>query len=178
MDLGRLRSTEWISGVLSVALVGVMFLDWYESGLSRSSFERAFGEDPVAIGFGVQALNAWEAFAVTDIVLAAAAILGILTFVVTATQQTPAIPVAVQSLTALLTTLASVFVFIRVLSVPEEGLVRDVGPTLGLALTLGITLSAWFGIHNERPGHGGFARKARDRIGDIETLPAPPAAER
>ena len=167
MDLGRLRSTEWILGAFGVALLGVMWLDWYAYGVYAPIGEN----DGTAVA--IEPVNAWEAFAVTDIVLATAAILAIAVAVVTATQKTPAIPVALETLTGLLTLIASIFVFIRVLSVPEEGLVRGVGPMLGLPLILGLTLAAWFGMRNERPGHGTHAREARARVAEIETLPAP-----
>lgn len=170
MDLGRLRSTEWILGAFGVALLGVMFLDWY-SALEGAYFNRSEGEAAVALA--TSEVNAWQAFAVTDVVLAAAAILAITVAVVTATQRSQAIPVALQSLTALLTLIASIFVFIRVLSVPGDGLVREIGPMLGLPLILGLTLAAWFGVRNERPGHGEHAREARARAASIETLPAP-----
>jgi hypothetical protein len=182
VDVGRLRSTEWILGAFGVALLGVMFLDWYKPAISGADLETlsddAFVQDAASGGIfvvdpGTGSVNAWEAFAVTDIVLAAAAILAIAVAVVTATQRTQAIPVALESLTALLTLIASIFVFIRVLSVPGDGLVRDIGPVLGLPLILGLTLAAWFGVRNERPGHGAHARDARAHVAEIETLPAP-----
>lgn len=180
MDLGRLRSTEWILGAFGVALLGVMFLDWYRFTFTEGAYfnrsDGAFAPDVSSGGaflIGEDKLNAWQAFGVTDIVLAAAAILAIAVAVVTATQRTQAIPVALESLTALLTLIASVFVFIRVLSVPGDGLVREIGPVLGLPLILGLTLAAWFGVRNERPGHGAHARDAREHVAQIETIPAP-----
>jgi hypothetical protein len=180
VDVGRLRSTEWILGAFGVALLGVMFLDWYEYTVTAGYFDEVAPLAPDESSGGVFAysvgdgtVNAWEAFAVTDIVLAAAAILAIAVAIVTATQRTQAIPVALESLTALLTLVASIFVFIRVLSLPGDGLVRDIGPMLGLPLILGLTLAAWFGVRNERPGHGAHARDARAHVAEIETLPAP-----
>lgn len=177
MDLGRLRSTEWVLGALGVALLGVMFLDWYEAAFSPAQLEQALPDDTFVSGgiFGPAdpSLNAWQAFAVTDIVLAVAATLAIAVAVVTATQQTSAVPMALTSLTGLLTLIASIFVTIRVLTVPEDGYVREVGPMLGLPLILGLTLAAWFAMRNERPGHGAHARGARARIAEIETIPAP-----
>ena len=168
MDLGRLRSTEWILGACGLALLGVMFLDWYELAP-----EGAYYSDSAFAAVGGGSVNAWEAFAVTDIVLAAAAGLALAVAVVTATQRTQAIPVALESLTALLTLIASIFVFVRVLSLPDDAIFREIGPMLGLPLILFLTLAAWFGIRNERPGHGAHAREARDHIARIETIPAP-----
>ena len=167
MDLGRLRSTEWILGAFGVALLGVMWLDWYAYGF----YAQVGQSDGTAVA--IEPVNAWEAFAVTDIVLAGAAILAIAVAVVTATQRTQAIPVALESLTALLTLIASIFGFVRVLSLPGGVLFREVGPMLGLPLILGLTLAAWFGIRNERPGHGAHARDARAHVANIETIPAP-----
>lgn len=163
MDLGRLRSTEWIAGALSAALIGAMFVDWYESREATT------------------ALNAWEAFDATDVAMAVAAGMGLMLFVLTATQQTAALPIAWAALTALAAPIASVFVVVRVFNVPDvEGvaLVRSLGPALGLPLILGLSLAVWFGLRNERPGHGAFGRAARQRVVEVETLQAPPAAER
>lgn len=179
MDLGRLRSTEWILGALGAALLGVMFLDWYEPGITADDLSGLPLSPDLQSGglfaYGIDsgAVNAWEAFAVTDIVLAAAAVLAVAVAVVTATQRTPAVPVALGSLTGLLTLVASIFVFIRVLTVPGEGYVREIGPMLGLPLILGLAVAAWFSIRNERPGHGAYARGAREHIAQIETIPAP-----
>lgn len=158
MDLGRLRSTEWFAGALGAALIGVMFLDWY---------------GPPG---GGEALSAWEAFAYTDVVMAVAAGMGIVFAILTATQQTAAFPIAWGSLTALVAPISSGFVLMRVFNLPGEELVRSVGPALGLPLILGLTLAVWFGLRNERPGHGAFSRASRRRVAEIETLPAPPAA--
>jgi hypothetical protein len=161
MDLGRLRSTEWIVAAFSAALFGVMFLDWYEPRARSSGLSADAG------------LNAWHAFAATDVVLAAAAGCGLMLALLTATQATPAVPIAWSALTCFVTTFASVWLFVRVLSLPDGTYARSVGPTLGFALVLGLNVAVWFSTRNERPGHGGHARGARRRITEIETLPAP-----
>lgn len=153
-----MRSTEWVAAALAAALLGTMFLDWY-SGEGRAV-----------------SLNAFEAFSAVDVLMLLAVAMVFVLVILTLSMQTPAVPVAWASLTAIVATVGSIVLFIRLLSVPGEGLVREIGPTLGLSLMLALTAAIWSGLRNERPGHGAHAARARARIADIETLPAPPAS--
>lgn len=151
MDLGRLRGTDYVVGVLALALLGSLFLDWYEP------------RD------GGPALDAWAAYGATDVVLAAFAVMALGIVVVTVTQRSPAIPIAWTSLTALLAVVATGFMVVAALNVPDEGLVREAGPAVGLALTLALAGAVWSAMRNERPGPS-IARSSRN---DPETLPTP-----
>lgn len=152
MDLGRLRGTDYVVGVLAVALLGSLFLDWYEPRLG-----------------GDASLSAWEAYAVTDVVLAAFAVMALGIVVLSATQRTSAVPIAWTSITTLASLVAVGFAVVAALTVPEDALVREVGPAVGLALTLGLAGAVWSTMRSERPGPA-VARSPRS---DVETLPTP-----
>jgi hypothetical protein len=116
-------------GLGGVAVLGVMFLDWYERG-------------PVAI-------NAWESFAVNDVILALAAVMAIAAFVLTVTQPTAAVPLALASLTTLVSILALVLVTVRVIWTPDaDG--REIGAWLGLVATAVLTAGCLASIRDER----------------------------
>ena len=66
VELSRLRPGELIAAAGGVALLVVMFLDWYAVGGTTS-----VGGSDVRISLG---LTAWEAFGITDILLALAAL--------------------------------------------------------------------------------------------------------
>ena len=148
MDLGRVRVGEWIAGASALALLVFMFLAWYGADPKRA------GDAPVT---GKAEQTAWEAFAVLDIVLALAAAMAIALVVVTATQRTPAIPIAFVSLTALIALVATVWLAIRVAAPPgPEGTnletTREPALWLGLLASLGITAGAFAGMRDESPG--------------------------
>ncbi|HWH45046.1 MAG TPA: hypothetical protein VNT32_09970 [Thermoleophilaceae bacterium] len=148
MDLGRLRLNEWLAGLFGAGLLAVLFTDWYGPG----------GAD------------AWESFAVTDVVLAIAGVLGVLALVLTASFETPAVSVAFETLAALVTTVASLFALVALLNLPDGAGHRELGVALGLPLTLGVAVSLWTAIHQERPG-----RAVPGGTVEVETLPAPDA---
>lgn len=148
MDLGRLRLNEWLAGLFGAALIAVLFLDWYGPG----------------------GANAWASFAVTDVVLAGVGALGVLALVLTAWFETAAVPVAFETLSALLATVASIFALVALVSVPDGAAFREIGVALGFPLTLGVAVSLWTAIHQERPG-----RTVPRGAVEIETLPAPDA---
>ena len=91
VDFDRLRFGDWVMAFGGVAVLVVMLFDWY------SIPELSLGDQSVgSIGF-----NAWESFAVNDVILALAAVMALATFVLTASQPTAAVPLALASLTAL-----------------------------------------------------------------------------
>ena len=150
MDLGRLRGTDYVVGVLAAALLGSLFLDWYESPAGAT-------------------LNAFEAFSATDIVLALFAVMALGIVFLTATQRTSAVPVAWSALTAAASLIALPFLAVAALTVPGDGYTRGIGPVLAVALTLGLTGAVWSTMRSERPGPA-LARSPR---AVVETLHPP-----
>jgi hypothetical protein len=148
VDLRRLRHGEWIAGVSGVVLLVSLFLDWYS-------------------GAGGASVNAWEAFTVTDVLLAIAALWGIALFVSAATQRSPAVAQAISSLTTPFAFVAAVVVVVKVLSLPDGADEREVGLWLGLVATLGVLAGAWRSM-----GDQSFPRAVAPNV-EVTPLPAP-----
>jgi hypothetical protein len=137
VDIDRLRFGDWVMAFGGVAVLGAMLVDWYAiPGLS--------------IGF-----NAWESFAVNDVILALAAVMALTAFVLTATQPTVAVPLALASLTTLITLLGLVLVVIRLIWPPDvtDGVFdvsREGGAWLGLVATSALFGGCLASIRDER----------------------------
>ena len=144
MELRRLRQGEVIAGLGGLALLLVMFLDWYSAGGSATLNGRTI---EVKLG-----LNAWEAFSVTDLILALTAVSGIALAVITATRRSPALPVAASVITATLGALATLLVFYRILNQPgpNEFIEVKLGAFLGFLSVLAIAVGGWLAIRDEQ----------------------------
>ena len=155
MDLRRLRVGEYAVGACGVLLLVALFLPWY----------------------GPDSATGWEAFSILDVILVLLALAAISVPVVTATHRVPAMPLAVESLTALFGMLAVILVLIRVLNLPGDADGREIGLWLGLLATLGIAAGALSGMRDERLSPQG---RHTDLTGvpvssqpEIEQVPAP-----
>jgi hypothetical protein len=155
MDLRRLRVGEWIVGACGVLLLVALFLPWYG--------------DPSRSG--------WESFTVLDVILTLLALVAISVPVVTSGHRVPALPLALESITALLGLVGLLLVLVRVLNLPGDADGREIGLWLGLVATLGIFAGGVVGIRDERRSPQG---RHTDLTGvpvssqpDIETIPAP-----
>ena len=110
MELSRLRQGELVAGLGGVVLLVVMFLDWYAAG-GQTEFQ---GQDiEISLGF-----NAWQAFSITDLILALTAVAGVGLAVLTAARRSPALPVAASVITTALGALATLLVLYRILNQP------------------------------------------------------------
>ena len=124
-------------GMGGLAVLLVMFLDWYE----------------VPTVVGVVGFSAWESFAVNDVILALAAVMALTAFVLTAAQPTAAVPLALASLTTLVALVALVLVAIRVIWTPDiEGVDTDraTGAWLGLVAVTVLAAGCLASIRDER----------------------------
>jgi len=151
MELSRLRPGELIAGAGGVALLVVMFFDWYAAG-GQTQFQ---GQDfEISLGF-----NAWEAFSITDLILALTAVSGIALAVLTASRRSPALPVALSVITTTLGALATLLVLYRILNQPGPNDFIEVkfGAFLGFLSVLAIAA-------------GGF-RSMRDEEGEDAPMP-------
>ena len=162
MDLRRLRAGEWIAAAAGVVLIVSLFLPWYESG----SFE----------------VTAWKAFRITDVLLLVAGALGLGVLVVTASQETPPLGVATQSLTVLVTGPIALATLIRVLNMPGDLDAAGAGRTaiawIGLVAAFGVTVGCLVAMRDERISSPGRPTDSTgvpiDAQAEIESLPAPP----
>ncbi len=144
MELSRLRHGELIAGAGGVALLVVMFLDWYGAGGSAE-----LGGQSIEVSIG---LNAWQAFSVTDLILALTAVAGIGLAVLTASRRSPALPVAASVITSTLGALATLLVLYRILNQPGPNEFFDVkvGAFLGFLSVLAIAVGGWRAMRDEQ----------------------------
>jgi hypothetical protein len=148
MDLRRVRIGEWIAAASGLALLGFMFLAWFGAEPERAD---------AAVVTGKAERTPWEAFAVLDVVLALAAAMALVLLVLTATQRTPALPIAFVSVTAFVALVATVWLLLRAVWPPAaEGTnletTRELGLWLGLLATAALAAGALAGMRDESPG--------------------------
>jgi hypothetical protein len=168
VELRRVRSNEWLAAGFGVLLIASLFLDWY--GLDIP------GNWPQA--------NAWESFAVTDVILAIAGLCGIGLWVGTATQRTPAVQQSMAALTCPTALVASVLAVVRLLAPPSWKSVaggpapvrhldipvsREIGVYIGVAAVLGLLISAWRSMGDQR-----FPETVTPEV-EVAVLPTPAA---
>jgi purine-cytosine permease-like protein len=147
----RLRAGEALAAAGGLALLVVMFLGWYRA------------QDAT--------VNAWEAFEVTDLLLALVAILGLGAAVATITQRGPALPVGLGVVTSALGLVVLLVLLYRILNEPGPDDVVEVRPGawLGVLAALLVVAGAWRSIADEAPRPGDTV------TADVERRPAPPA---
>jgi hypothetical protein len=118
----RLRLGEVVAAAGGMALLGLMWAPWYEG------------------------TNAWGAFAVIDVVLAVAALLGIAAAVLQATRKSPAWPVFVDVIGTVVAFVAVVLVVIRLLDAPGP---RAWGVFAGFVSCLAVLVGVWLALRTE-----------------------------
>lgn len=132
MDVKRLRMGDWLAGAWGIALLGSLWLDWYD------------------------AICAWQAFAVTDVLLAVCALGGIATWLLALGNDSPARPVAAAVLTTALSAIAVLVTVYRV-AVNEPGpnasVGVDTGAYIGLICILGLFTSTLAAVRDESSPH-------------------------
>jgi hypothetical protein len=129
----KVRTGEIVAAAAAVALLVVMFLDWY--GV-----------------LGLASANAWEAFGVVDLLLAVVILLGLATLVFQVVGHGPALPVAIEVVTSTVALIAVLLVAYRILNQPGPNDLVDVklGAWLGLLATAGVFWGAWKALSDER----------------------------
>jgi multisubunit Na+/H+ antiporter MnhB subunit len=148
----RLRAGEALAAAGGLVLLVVLFLGWYET-------------DGVA-------LSAWEAFAVTDVLLALVALLALGLALAQVTQRAPALPVGLGVLTAAMAIVVGLLLVYRLLDEPGPDDLVEVNPAAWLGLlALALTgAGAWRSIGDEGP-------VSTDPLATpAERRPAPPPA--
>jgi uncharacterized membrane protein len=153
MDLRRLRAGEIIAGIAGVVLLAAMgLLDWYGVDVPP-------GTEPVG-GF-----NAFRAFDVVDVILVLIAVSAIALAVLTATQESPAIPVSLSALVTLGAILGTLMLLFRVIDTPDLSGERfpldrppfnigvettlEPGLFVGLAAIVAIAVGGWLSMRDD-----------------------------
>ena len=154
MDVRRLRTGEVVTGLAGVVLLAAMvLLDWY-------GVEVPQGTEPIS-GF-----DAFRAYDVVDVVLVLLAVAAIALPILTATQETPAIPVSMSAFIVTGSLIASLVVLFRIIDTPDlegERFILDQpglntgfettlepGLFVGFAATVAIGVGAWLAMRDDR----------------------------
>jgi hypothetical protein len=143
MELSRLRAGELIAAAGGVALLVVMFFDWYAAGGTTE----VGGQDiEISVGF-----SAWEAFGITDVLLALAALVAVATAVIAATRPSPALPVAGSVVTTAVGAFATLLVLYRILNQPgpNEFIEVEWPAFVGFLCVLAVAAGGWLGMRDE-----------------------------
>jgi hypothetical protein len=125
---------ELLEAIAGLGLLVATFLPWYS----------VRGEN----------LTAWQAFSVTDVFLAAAALTAISVGIVLVFRLSVSFPVAGSSVAAGLGIVALILIVIRLINPPGGGDVdREIGAWLGLIAAAGIAWGGWLGMQESRWVH-------------------------
>lgn len=166
MDLRRLRAGEWIAALGGGLLLFALFVAWYQ--VPVPSLRLPPGSQPV---------DAWEAFTVIDVLLAAVAVFAISLVPVTATQRVPAVPLALDAMVAIAGKLAAILVLIRMLFHPSDAFGLEAGAWIALAGCASIVAGSWLAMRDERLSTEGrqtdLTGRPRAEAPPIESMPAP-----
>jgi hypothetical protein len=158
VDIGTLSTGEKVSGVAGIALLVIMLLFTW------------FGYEVAGVGIE-EGADAFEAFSLIDIVLLITAIAAIALPLMSATQATVDIPVALSAIVALLGAISVVLILFRIISPPDfdipgtvdigfgevdQGVetTRKFGVFLGLLAAIGVTIGGWLAMQDEGTSFG------------------------
>jgi len=126
------KAGELVTGVSGLGLLVVSFLPWYS--------------------FQGDKATAWQAFSVTDLVIAAAAVAGLAVGIVVLGRISVSYPVAGSTVAAGVGGLALLLIAYRLINPPGgDGVEREIGAWLGLLAAAGITIGGYLGMQEPRP---------------------------
>jgi hypothetical protein len=156
MDRRRLGGGELLAGLSAVALLAVMFLDW----------------------FGGR--SAWEALTLGRVLLVAVAVLALTLVILTLAARPVAMAVSAAAITIAAVALAVLYLLYRIVvnePGPDAGADVELGAYLGLLCVLGCGAGAWRALADERTGAPASLRQT-ERVLAVRGAPRPPPAER
>jgi hypothetical protein len=164
MRPGRVRAGEWLAGLAGILLLVALLLPWYEASIPLPAGTTAYAPGPAP------SLTAWQAFAVTDVLLALLALSGPALLLVQATRRSPALPAALSVVAVSCGLAATVLVLARIVLQPGDDAAVDlrVGAWLGLLGAVGLLGAGWRSMGTERSPGAPAPR--------VEVRAAPPAA--
>jgi carbon starvation protein CstA len=130
----RLRDGERIAGIGGLALLAVMFVDWYGATVMFGALDR--------LDLGA---TAWEAFSVLDVVLALLALVPLILVVLQATRDSPSLPIAFSVFTTVAGAIATLLILYRIVNQPgaNDAVEVEAGAWLGLAAAAAIAVGGW-----------------------------------
>jgi hypothetical protein len=151
--VSRLRPADLVAGGGGLVLLIALFLPWY--GVTVKTPSRPGSAKITTFVAGPPHVTAWQAFSVTDVLLALAALLAIGLVAVTATASGPAKPVAFTVMSGVASLLAVLLIAYRLLNQPGPNDLVEVrgGAWLGFAAALVMLAGSWAAMRDERtPG--------------------------
>ena len=156
MDLRRLRVGEWLAGLAGATMLVSLFLTWFDEQ------------------------SGWEAFAITDVLVALVAVGALVLLVVTARFRSASPAIAYEGLLTLAGLVTLLVVAIRLIWPPDDAVDTGAGAWLGLAASSGLVAACLVAMRDERLSRPG---RPTDSAGvpmseprEVEKLPAPPVA--
>jgi hypothetical protein len=156
VDLRRLRSGELIAGASALALLAVMFSDWFAG------------------------VNAWESLTFLRVALVITALLALAIVVLTVTR-TVAMACSAAGITVGIGALTLLLLLFRVIvnePGPDAGASIDLGAYLGVLFVFGCVAGAWRTLADERTGAPASIEQT-ERVLAVRGAPrpAPPARD-
>src|SRR3954447_20606079 len=169
VDVSRLNRGERIAGVAAVLLFIDLFLHWYSANVS-SQISRLAARAGVST-----AVNAWDAFSTTDILLLLTIIVALAMVAMTAAGRIGDLPVSLALVTAALGALMTLVVLYRIINQPgpNDFINVEYGAYFGLVLVAALAygaLEAAGGMEAVRAGTG----SRQDRSSSPAAPPATP----
>jgi hypothetical protein len=131
-----LRLSEWAGALGGLGLLVASFLPWYSAG--------------------GQNVTAWQAFSVTDILIALAAFFSLSVAISVVGKISVSYPVAGSTVATLFGAIALVLIVYRLLNPPGDGLDVEYGAWIGLVSALAATYGGYLGMQPlaaTRPPH-------------------------
>jgi hypothetical protein len=130
----RLRDGDLIAGAGGLGLLFALLLDWYAPSIRAA--------EPPDLDLGV---DAWESFAVLDVVLALLALVPLALVALQATRDSPSLPVLFSVLASVAGTVAALLVLYRIVDQPgpNDRVLVEAGAWIGLAASVVIAAGGW-----------------------------------
>jgi hypothetical protein len=151
-----MRSGELLAGTSAVALLAVMFADWFGSA------------------------SAWQGLTIGRVPLALTALLGLTLVALTVTSRSVALASSAAAITVGVGGLTLLYAFYRVVvDEPGPNALVSVHPAAlaGLALVFGVVAGAWRAMADERTG-AAASRRQTERVLAVRGAPRPAPPER
>ena len=170
MDFSRLRTGELLAGLGGIALIGVMFLDWFgAAGASVPGLPDVSGiqdQIPGAPSQDIPAVDAWEALDFIGFILLLTGVTGIGLAVLSAAGRRANIPLTKGVAADVLGSLAVLLIIWRICDPPADGSLK-VGVFLGLIAAAAVSVGGYLTARAEGfefyPRVGGGGRSSTGR---------------
>ncbi len=158
-DYQRLRLGERVAGACAVLLFIDMFLPWYSAQITLFGITRSGSGD------------AWEVFAYTHLWMLLLILVTLGVIALTATQRSPALPVAGSVIVTLLAALIALLVLYRIVNQPGPNnyVSVELGAYIGFLLVAGIAAGGFLSMRDEGTSLGGARARAESMIAQRRT---------